>query len=462
MTPALRRKIRERCQVEPWALFAWLITYNREGKIAPFPELEYLAWMVADLHGNRMNLWLKSRQMMATWVVAGYILWMMLFHPRTECLILCKKQEDSAGFGERIKFLNRHLPDFLRGQIRKENISVLQLDNDAGVKFLPATPEAARSSQAKFMALDEFGHQEGARQIWTAAKPALQDVGHSVVFSSPNGTSGKGRKFYELWDGAEQFGFKRRVIHYGLDPAKDAAWVEREKKGFSDDEWNQEYECQFVGFAGRVYPEFRRDIHEVDLPPLRADGRFYAGIDFGFANPFVYILVYCPPPDFAEYYVIGEHYRKGMLLSDHAAAIEQVHKRASGLKWAGEVRTVELFTPGIADPEEAQARAELSRMGVPTIGASKPPGSVRRGIEIKKRLLKVDPKTKRPRLMIGRGLAPNTCKEFENYRERENRDGKNADERPHEDNDHAMDALRYIIYKLENNKTTQETPEFTW
>jgi phage terminase large subunit-like protein len=179
---------------------------------------------------------------------------------------------------------------------------------------------------------------------------------------------------------------------------------------------------EITALEGRVYPMFRRDLHEVE--PFRCPDRWprFVAIDWGTSVPTAILL--CAYDEATDtVHIIGEVHRSGMTISDRAAAIrllEQGHPAVS-LRWA--------------DPEDASTSMSLIvDYGIALEPAQK---AVRYGINVVSTRLQPDA-LGRPHLVVHRGAAPETMREIEGYVWLE---GKDA---PRKVDDHAMDALRYL------------------
>lgn len=190
----------------------------------------------------------------------------------------------------------------------------------------------------------------------------------------------------------------------------------------------QEIEGDFVAFEGLVYSEFARDVNVTKSAPLPAWDRMRS-IDYGYQNPFV--CLWGAVDEDGRLVVYDEHYRTKTLIADHAAAIKGR---------AGTYR----FT--VSD-HDAQDSAELGTHGISTRPAQK---DVIRGIQkVKARL--IPQADGRPRLLIHERCT-NLLREFGSYRWAEAKEGRNDREEPVKENDHAMDALRYMVMELDNKK----------
>lgn len=87
----------------------------------------------------------------------------------------------------------------------------------------------------------------------------------------------------------------------------------------SEETFNQEVAALFTEFAGRVFKTFDEEIHVGDFPfdPAR---RTYAAVDYGFTNPFVWLLI--QEDIWGNHYVIDELYETGLSIDDAARMID--------------------------------------------------------------------------------------------------------------------------------------------
>ncbi|OQA82860.1 MAG: Terminase-like family protein [Lentisphaerae bacterium ADurb.Bin242] len=179
---------------------------------------------------------------------------------------------------------------------------------------------------------------------------------------------------------------------------------------------------------GAVYEEFDEDLHGVEPFPIPDDWKKVRAIDFGFTNPFVCLWGALDPD--GRLYLYREHYQAAVRTAEHARKILEL----SGNERYG-------FT---AADHDAAERAELSSAGIRTEAAFK---EVTAGIQsVKNRLAKQG--DGKPRLFFFNTLK-NTLSEIYDYRWAQGNDSRNAKEEPVKLNDHAMDALRYMVAALD-------------
>lgn len=231
----------------------------------------------------------------------------------------------------------------------------------------------------------------------------------------------------------------------------------------------------FAALEGMVYPDFRRDTHclrpkngglydakgnWVYSWPLPSDWRRFAAMDFGFTVPSA-LLVAVEDPYTGHFVVERCLYANGIRMS----------------KWAEELRKgllPKLEEPMVVD-HDAMERAELAAAGIPTCKAAKHDTKVP-GLEAVERWLMPmsdgraklqfvlsDDANPMRNPLTGRDDCHYLCWEMERYRYAEKKEkGPDVKDEPIKRDDHAMDALRYLVYFLDRrgNSAAANLPVF--
>lgn len=176
---------------------------------------------------------------------------------------------------------------------------------------------------------------------------------------------------------------------------------------------------EFGQLSGLVYDNFEPDRHIYDCIDIDYDWPLYRAIDFGFTHPFVCLWAYYDPANECLY-IEDEHYVSRVTINDHARAINE---KTAGRRVAGTV----------AD-HDAGDREILHQAGIHTEKANK---DVATGIN------RVYDMFSRGKIQINRRCA-NLINELYAYQWKES---SKRDE-PIKENDHALDALRYLVMAL--------------
>ena len=237
--------------------------------------------------------------------------------------------------------------------------------------------------------------------------------GRLICLSTPYGRRGF---FYDAWCSPDDSWARIRV------PATDVPRISPEflaaERRLGDAYFRQEYECSFQALAGLVYPDFERCIKQVPYSPL---GKAVGGIDFGYRNPFAAVWGALDRDDVL--WLTGEHYCREQPLSYHAERIPR------DVTW-------------YADPSGAGDIRELVCAGF----------TVRRGDNaLRTGISAVHARLADARLRILRDACPNLLAEAALYRYDSDAESRRT-EAPIDDHNHALDALRYLVSRLDARK----------
>jgi hypothetical protein len=214
--------------------------------------------------------------------------------------------------------------------------------------------------------------------------------------------------------------------------------VIKQFKSLDKDTWDSQWRCKQPSAKNLVYPTFDPNIHVIDYE-WQPNLPVYAGFDFGFTNASVAVYVQQLPTD--EFVVFAE---------DFATLRDAV-------QFAESVKSEPWFSTTLnrqGDPAAADARATFNRLGIAIAAANNSKDVSRDDSGISKiRWLLAPPGSVRPLLYISRKCV-NLIREIKSYHfaELSATADKNSREDPAKVDDHALDALRYIISKLVKHK----------
>jgi hypothetical protein len=181
----------------------------------------------------------------------------------------------------------------------------------------------------------------------------------------------------------------------------------------------------WCGAEGLVYDKWDRKLHVCERP-LSEFRSFVVGVDDGFTNPFVALLIGVDGDGRAH--VFSEAYQPGLDVGSRCRAVS---------KWEGTSTPVDAV---LIDPSAPDVISAMQQAGLPAIAAN---NDVLPGINaVTTRLLTSG--DGRPRLTVDPSCE-NLIREFETYQWKA---GKAKDE-PVKKHDHAMDALRYSIMHID-------------
>lgn len=220
---------------------------------------------------------------------------------------------------------------------------------------------------------------------------------------------------------------------------------------YSEERIQREIMGSFDAFEGAVYPEFRRDIHVIDDFRIPDSWTRVVGIDHGYRNPAAW--VWGAVDQDGNLYIYREFYESEWL-------IEEICKKGKGNKpsvlqrMKGEKIEMAMIDPSTRAQRNEKDGEKVSDFTLyqenlpsdfPLLCAN---NDVTPGIDRVKSFLKVDPRTGKPKMFIFKSCV-NLVDEICKYRYKElshTQTGKmNEREEPYKHDDHAVDALRYLV-----------------
>lgn len=235
------------------------------------------------------------------------------------------------------------------------------------------------------------------------------------------------------------------------------------------DQYETRKSGHFAALHGVIFKAFSTTTHVLDAADMdalirrRRDGlKFAAGIDFGTVNPFCFLLGARDAE--GAWYVFDEHYEAQRTIDHHIIRIGRMLD-----EW--EIRPGPFF----ADPGDGaltaagnefivSGRKALTRAGYHVVNADKRWWeSCQHVMRLLARtpLLNAEGKVEHgpPRLFISRRCA-NLIRQIQTYRYQEGTGTKDPkDQGAVKQNDHAVDALRYLLFTAHTRGLSAATPE---
>lgn len=238
-------------------------------KLYPFQQR-----ILTEFQSNRLTILRKFRQAGCTTLMAAYALHFCIFNPNKRVAVLSKGDAEAKEVIARVKIMYEELPIWLRPTTKKNNDHTLEFENGSSIQSKASGKQSGRSISASLLILDEAAFIEFIDTIWAAVGPTTSTGGRVVCLSTVNGTGNWFHKMYsQAIEGDNGFHsidikwqdhpeYKRHPGYEWLykemekqdPPLRVDDWEERTRKKHSFKEWEQEYECSFLG-TGDTYIE---------------------------------------------------------------------------------------------------------------------------------------------------------------------------------------------------------------
>lgn len=348
-----------------------------------------------------------TRQAGKTTVVASLALHQALFEKSDVLLISPGTRQSSELFHrltETYNAIERPLKVTYETQLKME------LSNGSRIFALPGKEATIRGYSPKLIVIDEAARVPD--DLYYSVRPMLAVTkGRLVALSTPFGQRGW---FYDEWTRPESK-FKKVRITWKSVSRITKEFIEEEIKSMGQAWVNQEYECLFTALEGLVYPDFEKTYTDFYNPM----GKPYGGIDWGWRNPFAAIWGVLDRDDVL--WIQEERYLRETALHEHSKALPH------GYIW-------------YADPAGPTEINEFRVAG----------HKVRKGLnDIRLGVAAVTARIRTSRLKVNNIRCPNLIAESKLYRYPSQQERQLIGEKPVDEDNHALGALRYLISRLD-------------
>ena len=316
-------------------------------------------------------------------------------------------------------------------------LSPLEIRYKTGQRILfrgaddPMKSKSIKLSQGYFGFLwfEELAEFPGMEAVRTIKASVLRGEGRAVTYCSYNPPVSA-----QNWVNAETLKpVPGRMVHHSSYLEVPREWLgprfiaEAEAlKASNERAWRHMYLGEVTGTGGQVFDNL--EIRAIRDEEITAIGKFFNGLDFGFAvDPDAFTRWGWRPQEraivaVAEYY--GAH-------TPTDALAEKVKAQAGESE-----NTVR------CDSADPRMIAELRKRGVNAVGVKKGPGSVEHGMRWLQDLGKI---------IIDPARTPNIAREFAGYEYESDRNGNFLPDYPDRDN-HTIDSARYALEPMIGQK----------
>jgi len=260
---------------------------NVDRGLIPFEMWNFQEDMVRTFHDNRFSIAKMPRQVGKTTTSAGYMLWCVLFQENFSIAILANKGNLAQDILSRIQYSFEYLPLWLQQGIVVWNKRNFELENGSKIAAYATSGSGVRGGSYNLIFLDEFAFvpQNMANDFFTSTYPVISSgkTTKVIIVSTPYGLN----HFYKMWVDAEEGRslYKTIEIHWSMVPGRDAQWQEETIRNTSEEQFRQEFECEFIGSSATLIPAVKlrslafkdpkKSIEDLDVYRDPEDKRIY-------------------------------------------------------------------------------------------------------------------------------------------------------------------------------------------
>jgi hypothetical protein len=169
---------------------------DASNSVKPFPVVHPYSTLWEQFESEPTLVVAKSRQMLVSWCLAAYAVWLARFHPHKGIYWQTQQWRDAVamvcmptgGFQGRCQFIEQNLPPWQRVAV-KESEGRLQYPNGSIIEALSGGPDQVRGKTVSLYIGDEFAYQTDQEGVYTAVSPLIQKGAKAFFVSTPNGSA---------------------------------------------------------------------------------------------------------------------------------------------------------------------------------------------------------------------------------------------------------------------------------
>ena len=246
---------------------------NIDEGLIPFKPYDYQKKMISCFKDSRFSICKLPRQSGKSVTVTAFMLWLVLFHPEQSIAILANKERLARDLLGKIQLAYEHLPLWLQQGVLEWNKGSLLLENQSKIIAAATSSSAVRGGSYNLLFLDEFAfiNDNIASEFFASVYPTISSGKDSrvIIVSTPKGMN----HFYKMWIDAQEgrSSYQPIEIVWNEVPGRDLGFKEETIKNTSNEQWMQEFECEFLGSTNTlINPAKLRQL--LFLNPIQSDG----------------------------------------------------------------------------------------------------------------------------------------------------------------------------------------------
>jgi len=239
-----------RCQDNPiYFIENYLKIVTLDHGLQPFKMFNFQKEMVDTFHDNRFSICKLPRQSGKSTTIIAYLLHYAIFNSNVNIAILANKAAIARDLLGRLQLAYENLPKFIQQGVINWNKGSLELENGSRILAAATSSSAVRGGSYNIIFLDEFAYVPTniAEQFFSSVYPTISSGKSSkvMIVSTPHGMN----MFYKLWNDAvhERNSYKPIEVHWSEVPGRDEKWKEETIKNTSEQQFQTEFECEFLG-----------------------------------------------------------------------------------------------------------------------------------------------------------------------------------------------------------------------
>ena len=217
--------------------------------LTQFHPYHFQEKLITNFHNNRFNICKMPRQTGKSTTVISYLLHYAIFNDSVNIGILANKASTARELLARLPIAYENLPKWMQQGILVWNKGNIELENGSKILAASTSASAVRGMSFNILFLDEFAFVPNhiADLFFASVYPTITSGKSTkvIIVSTPHGMN----HFYRMWHDAEKNDneYIPTEVHWSEVPGRDAEWKRQTIANTSDQQFNVEFECEFLG-----------------------------------------------------------------------------------------------------------------------------------------------------------------------------------------------------------------------
>ena len=217
--------------------------------LVPFNMYDFQKRIVETIHDNRFTICKLPRQSGKSTTTISYLLHYALFNPNSNIAILANKSSTARDILGRLQLAYENLPKWMQQGVINWNKGNIELENKSTIVAAATSSSAIRGGSFNIIFLDEFAFVPTniAEMFFSSVYPTISAGTKTkmIIVSTPYGMN----MYYKIWMDAinQKNDYNPIEVHWSEVPGRDEKWKEQTIRNTSEEQFQQEFECEFLG-----------------------------------------------------------------------------------------------------------------------------------------------------------------------------------------------------------------------
>ncbi|MBT4661049.1 MAG: terminase [Candidatus Marinimicrobia bacterium] len=244
-----------KCSKDPvYFIKTYIKIVSLDEGLVPFDMWDFQEDIIEKVHNNRFVIAKLPRQTGKSTTMISYLLHYVLFNQDVNVAILANKLATARELLHRLQLAYEYLPKWMQQGISEWNKGSIELENGSKILASATSSSAVRGGSFNMIFLDEFAYVPHgiAEEFFSSVYPTISSGQTTKVLmvSTPKGLN----MFYRFWVDATE-GRNEYVpieVHWSQVPGRDEEWKKQTIANTSEDQFQTEFECDFVGSSSTL------------------------------------------------------------------------------------------------------------------------------------------------------------------------------------------------------------------